>query len=375
MVNPVLHGLSAVLLLTALNACASIPVPADIPYTTADFDRIDKIDAHVHANVSDPGFVDFARAQRFRLVSINVDYPEFPALPVQADVAERLRRHDPATFAYVTTFSMKDFGTAGWADATRGAIASAVAKGAIGVKVWKNIGMVERGDDGKLILLDDPRFDPVMAFIESRGLPLVAHQAEPRNAWLPADQMTTNNDRLYFTAHPEYHSYLHPEQPRYEELLGARDRFVAAHPRLPVIGAHLGSLEWSVDALAQFLDAHPNAVVDMAARMSELQNQSNKDPARVRNFLIKYQDRILYATDLTENPPSAEAKVENPPIDHFKAFAQAADQVWRSDWRYLATAESQYIEALKTEAKGIALPRSVIRKIYFENAQRVFFKK
>ena len=82
--------------------------------------------------------------------------------------------------------------------------------------MWKNIGMVEQDAHGQLIMLDDPRFDGVMSHLEAHGIPLIAHQAEPKNCWLPLEAMTTENDRSYFRDHPEYHMYLHPEQPSYE---------------------------------------------------------------------------------------------------------------------------------------------------------------
>lgn len=345
---------------------------ADAHYTQADFDRVPKIDVHVHTNMYDPSFLALVRDNGFQVLSINVDYPDFPSLETQADVAHRYYADDPAHFQFATTFSMDGFETPGWSARTNAHIDRELDAGAIAVKVWKNIGMVERNRAGELIMLDDPGFDAVMAHIEQRGVPLIAHQAEPYNCWLPLDQMTTENDRQYFKAHPEYHMYLHPEMPSYQDLMDARNRFVEAHPGLTVMGAHLGSIEWSVDELAAFLDAYPNAVVDMAARMSNLQYQSNRDREKVRDFLIKYQDRVLYATDLTLSPLSDEAKAQNPPIDPGADFAASAEGVWRSDWTYLATPESQYVDTLKADTPGLALPRSVIRKIYYENALRVF---
>jgi predicted TIM-barrel fold metal-dependent hydrolase len=238
------------------------------------------------------------------------------------------------------------------------------------VKVWKNIGMVARDAQGKRVFLDDPRFDGVMAHLERKGIPLIAHQAEPKNCWLPLDQMTTENDRSYFREHPEYYMFLHPEEPRYEALMAARDRFVARHPRLAFDGAHMASLEWSVDELARFFDRHPGTVVDLAARMSNLQVQSNADLAKVRAFFIEYQDRILYGTDLTDSPPDPAARAQNPPATG--DFAREADQVWRADWRYLATPLSQRVDAICADARGLDLPRAVIDKIYWKNAQRFF---
>ena len=346
--------------------------PSDLPYTQADFDTVPKIDAHVHANMYDPSFLALLRDTGFQALSINVDYPDFPSLDQQAAAAHRYHAQDPGVFQFTTTFSMDGFETAGWSSRTNAHLDREFDAGAIGVKVWKNIGMVERNQAGDLIMLDDPGFDTVMAHIEQRGMPLIAHQAEPYNCWLPLDQMTTENDRLYFEAHPEYHMYLHPEMPSYRDLMDARNRFVGAHPGLQVVGAHLGSIEWSVEELAEFLDTYPNAVVDMAARMSNLQYQSNRDREAVRDFLIRYQDRVLYATDLTLSPLSEEAKAQNPPIDPGADFAASAESVWRSDWTYLATPDSQYVDTLKADVPGLALPRSVIRKIYYDNARRVF---
>jgi Amidohydrolase len=341
-------------------------------YTAADFVSVRKFDAHVHANTQDHRFLDIAVRDGFEILSINVDYPDFPTLDEQAQVVHALQAADPRHFHYLTTFSMKGFGGDGWTAETIRHIDAEMARGALGVKVWKNIGMVEKDAQGHLIMLDDRRFDGVMRHLEAKHIPLVAHQAEPRNCWLPLEAMTTENDRSYFRDHPEYYMYLHPEQPSYESLIAARDRFVARHPKLIFIGAHLASLEWSVDELAKFLDAYPNATADLAARMTQVQFQSQADPRKVRRFFIKYQDRLLYGTDLTENPADPHERARNPPSDG-APFEVQADGFWRSDWLYLATSGVQHIDAIKADVKGLALPKSVIDKIYYANARRVFW--
>jgi predicted TIM-barrel fold metal-dependent hydrolase len=368
-VHPLARLITPFVALVALGAAAGVAAAAE-RYTQADFPRVRKIDAHVHANVADDTFLDLARRDGFELLTINVDYPDFPPLATQAEVAHALRARDPVRLHFATTFSMRGFGSPGWVAATVAHLDAERRRGAVAVKVWKNVGMVERGPDGRLVMLDDARFDPVIAHLEAHAVPLIAHQAEPRNCWLPLEAMTTENDRSYFREHPEYHMYLHPEQPRYETLLAARDRFVARHPRLAFVGAHLGSLEWNVDELARFLDRFPNATVDLAARMTNLQVQSLADRERVRRFFLAYQDRLLYGSDLTQNPPSPDARAQNPPArDDFRA---EAEQFWRSDWTYLATDGVQHVEAIGADAAGLALPAAVIDKIYYANARRVF---
>jgi predicted TIM-barrel fold metal-dependent hydrolase len=344
---------------------------AESTYTDADFALVRKIDAHVHANTDDHDFLDIARTDGFELLSVNVDYPDFPPLAEQARIAHALRAADPAHFHFATTFSMHGFGTDRWTLETDRAIDEELQRGAVAVKIWKNVGMVERNSQGHLIMIDDPGFDGVMAHIQARGVPLIAHQAEPKNCWLPLQAMTTENDRSYFREHPEYHMYLHPEMPSYEALMAARDRFVARHPRLSFVGAHMASLEWSVDVLAKFLDAHPNATVDLAARMTQVQYQSKSDREKVRRFFIRYQDHLLYGTDLTESPVTAADRAQNPPIAPGQ-FPKEADAFWRSDWAYLATAAAQHVDAIGADVSGLALPKSVIDRIYYANARRVF---
>ncbi|MDQ1120023.1 MULTISPECIES: amidohydrolase family protein [Pseudoxanthomonas] len=345
----------------AVSAPAEAGAAPPSTYAMDDYARVRKFDAHVHANGTDPVFLQLARSDNFELLSINVDYPDFPTLEAQHRVALALAREEPQRFHWAASFTMKGFGTPGWLARTNQGLDAAVSEGARAVKVWKNIGMVERNARGELITLDDPGLSPVADHVQSLGVPLIAHQAEPYNCWLPLDQMTTDNDREYFAHHPDYYMYLHPEMPSHETLVAARDRFVAAHPRLRFVGAHMASLEYDVDVLAKFLDTHPNATVDLAARMSQVQYQSLRDPAKVRDFFVRYQDRLLYGTDLTQAPDADPA-----------AFRAEAHAMWTSDWKYLATGESQRIDMLKADVPGLALPRAVIDRIYYANALREF---
>ena len=353
--------------LVSLSTAAAAPAPAAAQaadsgaYSMADFAKVRKYDAHVHSNSKSAAFLEQARADGFELMSINVDYPAFPSVALQRAAALALLKADPQRFHWATTFSMRGFGTSGWTQQVNAGLARDAKLGARAVKIWKNVGMVEKDADGKLIMLDAPGLSPVADKIGALGLALIGHQGEPHNCWLPLEQMTTDNDREYFRNHPEYHMYLHPDQPGYEDQIAARDRFVAAHPQLRFVGAHMGSLEYDVDRLAAFLDRYPNANVDLAARMSQVQYQSVRDREKVRDFFIRYQDRLLYGTDLTFGPDADPAE-----------FKREAHAVWTADWRYLATDETQKVEVLHAQVPGLALPRAVIDKIYYANSAREF---
>jgi predicted TIM-barrel fold metal-dependent hydrolase len=119
------------------------------------------------------------------------------------------------------------------------------------------------------------------------------------------------------------------------------------------------------------LDANPNATVDLAARMTQVQYQSKSDRDKVRRFFIEYQNRVLYGSDLTHNPADAAGRAQNPPVDA-AGIAAEADAFWRSDWVYLATSQVQHIDAIEADVRGLALPKGVVDKIYYKNARRVF---
>lgn len=329
-------------------------------YTVADFERVPKIDAHLHLHGKDQAaFLRLAARDNVRALTINVDYPDFPPVPEQRQVARAVARAHPQQVAWVATFAADGFEAPGWTQATLASLDAARRDGAVGVKVWKNIGMALRDAKDRLVMVDDARFDGLFAGLEQRGVVVLGHQGEPHNCWLPLDQMTVNSDREYFRNHPAYHMFLHPEMPSYAQQMTARDHWLAQHPRMQFVGVHMASMEWNVDALGAFLDAHPGATIDLAARIGQVQQQSQTDRARVRRFFIRYQDRLMYGTDLAQSDDQPDA-----------AFVADLDTVWRRDWRYFNTHDAMTVPELDAPVTGLALPKTVVDKLYRRNAEK-----
>ena len=355
MTRPLLAAL--VLALGASHASAQV----EAHYTPADYAKVPKIDSHMHLHNPEATFIEAARAQNFKVLTINVDYPDFPPLDEQFRVAVALHTVFPSTVAFAGAFPVTDFESAGWLERTQRRIDAAMAAGAVGIKVWKNVGMSLRDAQGKLVMLDDVRLKPVFDYMEAKGITLLDHQGEPYNCWLPLDKMSVNNDREYFKAHPQYHMYLHPEMPSWEDQMAARDRMLDAHPKLHFVGMHMASLERDVDELAAFLDRYPGASVDVAARIGQIQSQGQQDREKMRRFFIKYQDRLLYATDIEQEPTQPGAEM-----------AHETGKAWREQWRYFTSADTFKVADLDKPVKGLALPRGVIDKLYHLNAERTF---
>lgn len=326
-----------------------------------DFASIRKIDTHTHLNAMDTSLAELAKEDNFLLLTINVDVPAYPSIEDQERYALHQIERFPENVRYLTAFTLQNWSSPNWADETIEQLKADFSQGALGIKLWKNIGMVYKDSLGNFIMVDDPKFDPVIKYIIGENKTIMAHIGEPKNCWLPLEKMTVNNDRNYFKNHPEYHMYLHPEYPSYDDIIDARDRFVERHPDMRFVGAHLGSLEWDVDELAKRLDRFPNMAVDVAARVPHLQFQSQSARDKVRDFLIKYKDRIVYATDsgisMNSDPESARSDL------HKK---------WLDDWKYFATDEVMSVEEVNGEFQGLKLPKEVINLIYHDNAIRWF---
>ena len=331
-------------------------------YTIADFKTVEKYDVHVHVNTYKNAFLKQAEEDNFRLVTINWDDVNDPP-PMEEQQKFSLHQISafPDRIAYATTFSIRNFSKDNWQEQTIAYLKNSFDSGAIAVKIYKVIGMSLRDKNGKLVMIDDPRFDPVIDFIVKNNIPIVGHLGEPKNCWLPLDKMTIKGDQSYFKENPKYHMYLHPEFPSYQDQIRARDHMLEKHPDLQFIGAHLGSLEWSVDELAKRLDKFPNMAVDMAARISHLQYQAKNNWQQVHDFCIKYQDRLLYATDILISDSESDSSVN-----------KQAHDVWLSDWKFFATDEKMQSSEFEGDFKGLKLPREVIDKIYRTNAEKWF---
>ena len=330
--------------------------PAQKFYSEEDFYKTKKIDAHIHIRSLTDAISEQAAADLFQLINVNVASSDSLLLDQKKFTAYQVTAHSNQIF-FLDAFSMKGWDSPDWAAVTIAQMNESFAKGALGIKIWKNIGMVEKDSAGKFIMIDNPRFDPVIQFIIDQHKTLLAHIGEPRNCWLPLDQMTVNNDRGYFKDNPIYHMYLHPDYPSYQQLIDSRDRLLARHPDLRFVGAHLGSLEYNVDSLARRLDRFPNMAVDVAERVCHLEYQSQKNREKIRNFLIKYQDRIIYGSDLGMQP-------NNDPV---QAKARLHKR-WLEEWDYFSTDKMMGSEEVNGEFQGLKLPEEVVDKIYYMNA-------
>jgi predicted TIM-barrel fold metal-dependent hydrolase len=248
-------------------------------------------------------------------------------------------RDEPATWAC----HREDF-----ARKTVLALQAAVQRGVSGLKVFKSFGLHYRNADGSLIEIDDSRFDPIWQACGRLGIPVIMHTADPSAFFEP---ITPSNERYEeLSRHPEWH-FPAEEFPARQELHAARDRLFARHRETTFIAAHFGNDAEDLNQTANLLEQNPNVVLEFASRISELGRQ----PYTARDFMLKYQDRILFGTD-----------------------GPWPEQRYRMYWRFLETKDEYFPYSEKPfppqglwRIYGVFLPDPVLQKIYRANAARV----
>ncbi|MGO8732971.1 MAG: amidohydrolase family protein [Terriglobia bacterium] len=320
-----------------------------------EFAMIRPIDTHAHVFKNDPSFQDFLARVRLTLLNILViDDTAAYASKLEPERADALAAiHGSAGHMVLcTTFDPYKFADPHFAEQAIRQLNQDFAHGAVAVKLWKNVGMEIRRPDGAFVQPDDPIFEPIYKDIEEHHRTLVAHLAEPDSCWAPPSQSPDYNG--YYKEHPAWYMYEHPDHPSKETLLAARDHLLEMNPHLRVVGAHLGSMETDVNQIARRLDKYPNFAVDTAARVRYLMLQPRE---KVRTFLIKYQDRVLYGTDLSF---SVEGNVQEA-LKYWK-------ETYAQDWKFFATDETVIQDG--KGIRGLNLPGPVLRKIFRENAIR-----
>jgi predicted TIM-barrel fold metal-dependent hydrolase len=319
---------------------------------------LEPIDTHVHIMFKgDPTFNAMLARVHMHVLDILLvdDHHDYRKnWPQQHEDAFTLFRGDRGHVSLGTTFDPFKFNDADFAQSAIAGLDRDFADGAIAVKIWKNIGMELKDEGGRYVEADDPRLQPIYQDIQKHDRTLIAHLAEPDEAWLPPN--LNGLDYPYYKENPTWYMHDKPAAPKKQQILDARDHVLAMNPKLRVVGAHLGSMEDDLAGLGKRFDRYPNFATDTAARVVHLVVRPSDE---VRAFIVKYQDRLVYGTDLEV---AVDQKIDD-------AIKEWQDQYAR-DWRYFATRDSFEYDGHKTQ--GLGLPPEVLRKLYHSNAVRWF---
>jgi predicted TIM-barrel fold metal-dependent hydrolase len=325
------------------------------------YTEILKIDSHSHVFEDVPAFNELFR--RINVRTINVcNNGTSGHVETMHRIALDLYRKYPTLYPFESTFDLLRRDQPTYHKEVIATLDRTFDQGAVGVKIWKEIGIDIKDRNGKFILPDDPRFDPIYAHIAKRGKVLHAHLAEPIDAWRPLDPESAHYG--YYSTNPEWHLYGKPEYPSHEAIIAARDNILKRHPTLVVLGAHLGSLEHDLEGIAARLDRYPNFHIEVSARTRNLTRHPSE---KVRALFLKFPDRILYGVDANWKPF---LRPERTSPTQREGHIKTLELRYKSDFDYYAGKGGMTYSGRKTEA--LNLPRSVLEKFYHQNAERLF---
>ncbi len=239
-------------------------------------------------------------------------------------------------------------------------IARAKKAGAHGLKILKTLGLYLRKDltSGPLIKVDDPRFDPMWDACGELRLPVSIHVSDPEAFFLETDRFNERFEEL--ANHPNW-SFHGRDFPSNRELLEARNRVFARHPKTQFIALHVGNNAENLASVSECLERFPNMHVEIGARIGELGRQ----PRTARKFFDRFQDRILFGTDAVPNG-------EDTPQQIF------GDKLYEIYYRFLET-EDEYFDYApapvppqgRWQIYGLGLPDGILQKVYNGNAARL----
>lgn len=269
------------------------------------------------------------------------------------ELAANLARYDHAWPGRFATFCHVDWAEAlagpGFGDRLAASLRSSVTAGAVGLKVWKDLGLHVRDHAGELLLPDDRRLDPLWTTAGELGIPIAIHTADPVVFFEPVDERNERREQLL--VHPEW-QFHDPKFPRFERLIAALESVVTRHPGTTFIGVHAGCYAENVGWVSGMLDRCPNFHIDIAARIAEL----GRTPKATRDLILRHPDRVLFGTD--QIPP------------------EAAE--YATHFRWLETADENFPHSTEDPPlmgrwtiSGLHLPDDVLEQVYSLNAARL----
>jgi predicted TIM-barrel fold metal-dependent hydrolase len=280
-----------------------------------------------------------------------------------AGLAEAIRKFQqphPDRFLTFTEPSWDHTNQADYGKFQADEIARAHQVGARGLKVLKTLGLYLRENisEGKLTKIDDPRFDSMWDTCGSLEMPVAIHVSDPQAFFLPTDRFNERFEEL--NNHPDW-SFHGSDFPSNAELLAARNRVIAKHPKTQFIVLHVGNDAENLAYVGECMDRYANMTVELGARIGELGRQ----PRLSRKFFDTYQDRIIFGTDAVPEGTDTPQQIFN-------------EELYGIYYRFLET-EDEYFDYAPAPVPpqgrwriyGIGLPDTILKKVYQTNAARL----
>ena len=251
----------------------------------------------------------------------------------------------PERFGIFVNVDLSKIGRKDFREDTEKNLENAAKLGAIGLKIYKNLGLNLKDGKGNRVKVDDDRLQFIWEKCAELGLPVLIHSGEPIAFF---DDIDKFNERwLHARQRP---SSFRPSDkyPSFDVVMSEQYNMFKNNPNTIFINAHLGWYGNDLEKLDYQLTDLPNVYTEFGAVINELGRQ----PVSARKFFIKHQDRILFGKD-------------NYNKEEYYLYFQVLET------------NDEYIEYFRKRhglwrLYGLNLPDSILKKVYHENALKIF---
>ena len=224
-------------------------------------------------------------------------------------------------------------------------IKEAVKQGVIGLKVYKNLGLNLKDNSGSRVKVDDKRLNPIWQICGELNIPVLIHSGEPSPFFDPIDKY---NERWLHARQKPASFRPASEYPSFDVVMQEQYNMFKNNPNTTFINAHLGWYGNDLDKMSAQLDELSNVYTEIGAVIAELGRQ----PIRARRFFVEHQDRVLFGKDTYKK-------------SEFNVY-----------FRILETSDEYFDYYRKRHAHwkmyGLNLPDSILKKLYYKNARKLF---
>ena len=256
-----------------------------------------------------------------------------------------VKKNYPERFGVFVNLDLSKIGRKDFKLNTEKYLLNASKIGATGLKIYKNLGLNLKDGEGNRVKVDDDRLQFIWEKCAELNLPVLIHSGEPiaffqnidkyNERWLHAKQRPSS-----FRPSDKY--------PSFEIVMSEQYNMFKKNPKTTFINAHMGWYGNNLSKLDQQLIDLPNVYVEFGAVINELGRQ----PVSARKFFIKHQDRILFGKD-------------NYNKEEYYLYFQVLET------------SDEYIEYFRKRhglwrLYGLNLPDSVLKKVYHQNALKIF---
>lgn len=199
-------------------------------------------------------------------------------------------------------------------------------------------------------------WDEYFSYLEKERIPVYMHVNDPEEFWDASKVSDFAKKAGWFYDE----NYINNEE-QYRQILKRLEK----HPRLKILFPHFFFMSKQLERLSKILDQYPEVRIDVTPGVELFLNLSD-DIENAKSFFEKYQDRILYGTDIGARSVIKKEKALLS-IEESRARVSLVTGFLEEKGEYLLYPDAYYAGDSPRVMHGLGLSQVQLKKMYEEN--------